>query len=204
MVPESAVDRAGRGAHAGIVRRVVNRVLVVEDNRALLRTLEAAMAARFPEVRACRTVAEARVHVTGWTPDLVVLDFMLPDGDARAVLDLTELRVPAPVVVAVSGEAGPTESFELAQRGVRAFLPKPLTLDELEAAIELAISAAPDLEPYLRQTAGHRPLREVTDEVRDVLIDETLARAGGSRRAAARSLATSRQLLQYLLRQRGE
>ena len=76
------------------------------------------------------------------------------------------------------------------------------SLDELEAAIELAISAAPDLEPYLRQTAGHRPLREVTDEVRDVLINETLARAGGSRRAAARSLATSRQLLQYLLRQR--
>ena len=130
MVPESAVDRAGRGAHAGIVRRVVNRVLVVEDNKALLRTLQAAMSARFPEVRACRTVAEARVHVTGWTPDLVVLDFMLPDGDARAVLDLTELREPAPVVVAVSGEAGPTESFELAQRGVRAFLPKPLTLDE--------------------------------------------------------------------------
>jgi two-component system response regulator RegA len=184
------------------MRRVVERVLVVEDNRALLRTVEHALSARFPEVRGCRTVAAARTIVHGWTPDLVVLDFALPDGDARAVLDLPELREPAPVVVAISGRAAPIESFELAQRGVRAFLSKPVTLDELEAAIELALSEAPNLEPHLRQTAGHRPLREVTDEVRDVLIDETLARSRGSRRGAARILATSRQLLQYLLRQR--
>jgi hypothetical protein len=32
------------------------------------------------------------------------------------------------------------------------------------------------------------------------MVDEALARAGGSRRAAARVLAISRQLLQHMLR----
>lgn len=187
---------------AGQVRRLIERVLIVEDNRALLRTLAQAMTAQFAEVRVARTVAEARAAVAGWTPELLVLDFELPDGTAPTVLDLAELREPTPVVIVISGRAGPIDSFALAQRGVRAFLAKPLTLPELEAAIERALGAAPDLAPHVRQTAGHRPLREVTDEVRDVLIDETLARSGGSRRGAARILATSRQLLQYLLRQR--
>jgi DNA-binding NtrC family response regulator len=185
-----------------VVTRAVERVLVVEDNRSLRRTLQGALAERFTDVRACSTVAEAGALIAEWLPDLIVLDFKLPDGDARQVLDLAELREPAPVVVAVSGEAGPVDTFELAQRGVRAFLVKPLTLDELAQAIDMALETAPALEPHLRQAVGHRGLAEVTEEVREVMIDEALARAAGSRRGAARILDTSRQLLQYLLRRR--
>ncbi len=182
--------------------RAVDRVLVVEDNRSLRRTLAQALGARFADVRACGSVAEAAAQVADWHPDLIVIDFKLPDGDARAVLDLAALREPAPVVVAVSGEAGPVDTFELAQRGVRAFLPKPLTLAELEEAIAVALETAPALEPHLRQAVGHRGLSEVTEEVRGVMLDEALARAAGSRRGAARILDTSRQLLQYLIRRR--
>jgi two-component system, response regulator RegA len=182
--------------------RLVDRVLVVEDDRRLLRTLEGALSARFAEVRGCRTVAEAAAVVDGWSPDLLIVDFQLPDGDARAVLDLAALREPAPVVIAVSGAAGPVDTFELAHRGVRVFLPKPLTLDELEQAITVALDTAPDLEPHLRQAVGHLGLSEVSDKARDVMIDEALTRAQGSRRAAAKILGTSRQLLQYLLRRR--
>jgi two-component system, response regulator RegA len=182
--------------------RVVERVLIVEDNRSLSRTLEAAMAARFAEVKLARSVADAGRLVESWSPDLIVLDFSLPDGDAHAVLDLAAVREPAPVVVAISGEADARQTFALAQRGVRAFLPKPLTLDELEAAIDAALTTAPDLEPHLRQTVGHRGLQEVEAQARDVMVDEALARSVGSRRGAARILETSRQLLQYLLRRR--
>jgi DNA-binding NtrC family response regulator len=182
--------------------RTVERVLVVEDNRLLLRTFERALAARFPEVRSCSTVDQVRRLLDTWSPDLIILDYVLPDGDARAILDAISLLQPAPVVVAVSGEASPVEAFELAHRGVRAFLPKPISLVELERAIDLALKTAPGLEPHLRQTVGHRGLAEVAEKVRDVMIDEALARASGSRRGAARVLGTSRQLLQYLLRRR--
>jgi two-component system, response regulator RegA len=176
--------------------------MVVEDDRSLLRTLRAALSERFADVRCCRTVAEAEELVRDWRPELLLVDFQLPDGDARAILDLTALRQPAPVIVAVSGEADPIDSFELAQRGVRAFLAKPLTLDALDRAIEAALSSPPSLEPIVRQAVGHVGLAAVTEQVRAVMIDEALARSAGNRRAAARMLRSSRQLLQYLIRRR--
>ena len=182
--------------------RRVERVLVVEDHESLRRTLVQALQSRYPDVRASRTVAEVVTTIIDWTPDLIVLDFALPDGDARSVLDLASLRQPAPEVIAVSGAADPIDTFELAQRGVRAFLPKPLSLDSLFHAIDAVLSTTPAIEPHLRHVVGHRALSEVTDEVRSVMIDEALARSSGNRRAAARILATSRQLLQYLLRRR--
>jgi DNA-binding NtrC family response regulator len=184
------------------VARAVERTLIVEDSRALARTLATTLGTRFGAVRVARSVAEARTAIDAWAPDLIVLDVVLPDGDAHAVLDLVAASAAVPVVVAISGEAEPRTVFDLAQRGVRAFVPKPLSLGELERAIERALSTAPDLEPHLRQVVGHRSLHAVEVEARDVMIDEALARTRGSRRGAARLLDTSRQLLQYLLRRR--
>jgi len=180
--------------------RMVERVLVVEDSRALLRSLCGALAESYHDVRACRTVAEAEAELASWWPDLVLLDVVLPDGDAHAVLALLERGDPAPAVIAMSGAAGPSQSFLLAGRGVRAFLEKPLRLDRLGAAIKHALEAAPDLRPALKQLVGHRPLAEVETEVRLIMLDEALSRTGGSRRGAARLLSMSRQLVQYVLR----
>jgi len=180
--------------------RAVERVLVVEDSRALLRSLCGALAGSYEDVRACRSVAEADSVLATWWPDLVLLDVVLPDGDAHAVLALLERRDPAPAVIAMSGAAGPSQSFRLAGRGVRAFLEKPLRLDRLNAAIQAALEAAPDLRPALKQLVGHKPLAEVETEVRAIMLDEALSRTGGSRRGAARLLSMSRQLVQYVLR----
>lgn len=182
--------------------RSVERVLVVEDSRSLLRTLRNALDPRFPDVRTCSTVGDALRMLDGWTPDLLILDYKLPDGDACDVLDRVLARSPSPVVIAISGEAGPEEAFDLAQRGVRSFLSKPLTLDELEQAIAIAIDRAPSLSPHVRQLVGHQSLAGVTAEVRAAMIDEALARTSGNTRGAARLLETSRQLLQYLRRKR--
>jgi len=180
--------------------RVVERVLVVEDSRALLRSLCGALAESYEDVRACRTVAEAEALLASWWPDLVLLDVVLPDGDAHAVVALLERRDPAPAVIAMSGAAGRSQSFRLAGRGVRAFLDKPLRLDRLSAAIRDALEVAPDLRPALKQLVGHKPLAEVETEVRSIMLDEALSRTGGSRRGAARLLSMSRQLVQYVLR----
>ena len=174
---------------------------MIEDSRALLRSLRGALAETYRDVRACLTVGEAELAVADWWPDLVLLDVVLPDGGAHEVLDLLEGRHPAPAVIAMSGAAEPAQSFLLAARGVRAYLQKPLRLDRLQAVIQHTLRAAPDLRPVLRQTVGHKPLADVQTEVRAVMLDEALARSQGSRRGAARLLSVSRQLLQYLLRQ---
>ena len=62
-----------------------------------------------------------------------------------------------------------------------------------------SLSAAPCL-PLIRQLVGHSPLSKVESEVRTLMVTEALARARGSRRAAAKMLAVSRQMLQHVLR----
>jgi DNA-binding NtrC family response regulator len=183
-----------------VVSREMEQVLVVEDSPQLSRSLRAALAETYPDVRACRSVSEVDAAIAEWWPDLVLLDVVLPDGDAHRVMELLERRRPAPVVIAMSGAAGPAQSFALAAHGVRAFLDKPLRIDRIHAAIRQALQATPELGPALRQTVGHRSLTEVETEVRAIMIDEALARAQGSRRGAARLLEMSRQLLQYALR----
>jgi DNA-binding NtrC family response regulator len=180
------------------------RVLIVEDDRSLLRALERTLAERFLEVRGCRTRVEALALLQTFRPQLLVLDFALPDGDAFDVLRAAAATEPAAAVVSISGTARSDQTFELATLGVRAFLPKPLAPGDLERAIDLALSRPPDLRPLLRGSVGHRPIHEVEEEVRATMVDEALARSGGSRRGAAKILAVSRQLLQHMLRRRRE
>jgi DNA-binding NtrC family response regulator len=183
--------------------RALRRLLIVEDSSALVETLERALSARVPEVRACRSLSEVRQVLAEFTPDLVLLDVELPDGDAFDVLGEMRRIVPAPAVVAMSGVAGPDEAFHLAQVGVQRYLKKPLDLTAVERAIDEALTCAPDLEPHVRAAVGHVSFQEVERSVREAMLDEALARSGGSRSAAARMLAISRQLLQYMLRKRG-
>jgi DNA-binding NtrC family response regulator len=108
--------------------------------------------------------------------------------------------MPTPRVIAISGAAGPDESFKLAQCGVRAFLKKPFNLEELEAAVEQALTEPPDLAPHLKSAVGLIPIKNDEETVRATMVPEALARAKGNRRMAARALSISRQLLQHILR----
>jgi two-component system response regulator RegA len=180
--------------------RKVDRVLLVEDEAALRQTLERALAARFAEVRSAASVREAAELLASFEPDLLLLDVELGDGTALDVMRAALARETVPLVVAMSGAATPVESFDLAQLGVRSFLPKPLDLRRLDAALDAAIASAPDLRAQVRAAVGQRPIHELEEEVRVTMLREALARAKGSRRGAAKLLAVSRQVIQHMLR----
>jgi two-component system response regulator RegA len=189
--------------HGAVTRHALERLLVIEDNAALRRTLALALAERAAEIRSAASVGEAEPLVRAWHPDAVVLDFALPDGNAFDVLRVIAETEPMPALVAISGMAGPQESFRLAQLGVRAFVPKPLDLESLERAFDDALNTAPDLAPFVRAAVGHVGVREVEEQVRATMVSEALARSHGSRNRAARMLEVSRQLLQHILKKPG-
>jgi two-component system, response regulator RegA len=174
--------------------------VVVEDDRRLRSAIAEALTALGFVVREAGSVKDALAALAEGTPDLLLLDVALPDGRALDVVQATEALSPAPCIVAVSGAAGPDESFALAARGVRAYLKKPLNLAELEAAVQRALSEPPDLAPHVKSAVGRAPIRSVEQSVRATMVQEALARGKGSRRAAARALGISRQLLQHILR----
>lgn len=145
-------------------------------------------------------MAQACEEIAAFAPEVVILDVALPDGSAFDVLACLQQASAFPVVLAMSGTATPVDTFRLAAAGVRAFMQKPLTLDAVCQALVAALEAPPDVTPFIRSQVGHVPVHDMEQRVRHTMVDEALARAGGSRRGAARLLSISRQLLQHILR----
>jgi DNA-binding NtrC family response regulator len=182
--------------------RPVERALLVEDDVAL-RAAIARILAGWGDVAVAEagSAAEARQHLTdGPPPDLVIIDVRLPDDSAFGVLDTASQLSPAPIVVAMSGKASPDEAFQLAQRGVRKYLRKPFSIEQLTATVEAALREAPQIQPIISAWVGRVPMRELQQEVRRVMVTEALARTDGSRSGAARLLHVTRQAVQQMLR----
>ncbi len=176
-----------------------SRVLIVEDHKPLRQAIARAARGWGAEVFEAGSVGEGlRLLEDG--PDLVIVDVALPDGHARPLVEQATRRRPAPAVIAMSGQASAEEAFELARLGARRYLPKPISLEDLTRCVGEALADRPDLAPLVAAHVGNTPMRQVIDEVRGVMVDEALARKGGSRSGAARMLGVSRQAVQQAVR----
>lgn len=177
----------------------VQRLLIIEDDELLASALALALAPRCDQVCVARTLGLARDMLEP-PPAVVLVDFALPDGTAEGLLVALNRLRPLPLVIAISGAATSEEAFRIARMGVRAYLPKPFDLDQLLLAWDSALQAPPDLDFWARCAVGTIPLRVIEDRVRSTMVDEAMAKTGGSRRGAARMLDVSRQLLQHMLK----
>lgn len=177
------------------------RVLVVEDDKSLCAAIARVAAQWGDEVLQAHSVAEA-LALLERDPILLIVDVRLPDGDCLQVVETAAQRRPTPTMVAVSGEASPEESFRLAQAGVRAYLQKPLGVDELTRQVEAVLREPPKIEPLAVAAVGHRPMRVVQTDVRRAMVDQALARAHGNRSEAARLLDVTRQAVQQMVQER--
>ncbi|GHH00396.1 response regulator [Comamonas sp. JC664] len=180
----------------------VRHLLVVEDSERLALVLEEVLGPHAGRVTRVTTLAAARQVLREQPPDAVLLDVSLPDGTSDTLLEDLQAVEPLPHVIAISGNATAEQAFRLASGGVRAFVPKPLDLARLEAVWRETLARPPDLIHTLRASAGQVPLHEIEGTVRETLVDEALAKSGGSVRGAAKLLRISRQLLQHILNAR--
>ncbi len=185
--------------------RKLERALLIEDDNSLRDAIGRVVAGWGDvELFGAGTVAEALdLLARAPPPDLVITDVRLPDASAFEVLEVSRQLSPAPIVVAISGKAAPDEAFHLAQAGVRAYLAKPFTIRELEAAVNRARSEAPDIKPMVVAAVGQVPMLELQREVRREMMKEALAQTEGSRSGAARLLGVTRQAVQQMLRSEG-
>jgi DNA-binding NtrC family response regulator len=178
----------------------IERVLVVEDNAPLRDAIAKTMRQLGAKVVEAGTAREA-IECLRDSPDLVIADVCLPDDSALALFEAARGLVPEPMKIGISGRASAQQAFDLSQLGVRAYLAKPFSLRDLREAVDRLRNEAPALEPVARATVGRVSLREVTSRMRNAMIDEALARSGGSRSGAARLLEVSRQAVQQIVRQ---
>jgi DNA-binding response OmpR family regulator len=120
----------------------MSRILVVEDNPDILESLQSNLEIDGYEVFVATRAAQTLALVAGQSPDLIILDIELPDGDGFSVLK--ELRArgnqcPVLMLSARSLEADKVQGFRL---GADDYVTKPFSVMELLARISALLRRA--------------------------------------------------------------
>jgi two-component system KDP operon response regulator KdpE len=114
------------------------RVLVVDDEPAILRFLRPALEANGYEIMTTETVADATKRIAAEAPDIVVLDLGLPDGDGKDVIRKVREWSDVPIVV-LSARDREAEKIEALDLGADDFVNKPFGVGELMARMRTAL-----------------------------------------------------------------
>jgi two-component system, OmpR family, KDP operon response regulator KdpE len=133
------------------------RVLVVDDERQILRALEMKLRNAGYTVDTAATANEALAQAAMRPPEAVILDVLLPDGSGTDVARQLRRWSSAPILV-LSAVGEEKEKIAALDAGADDYVTKPFSGDELLARLRAA----------LRRTA---PSGETVLEIGDLLID---------------------------------
>jgi DNA-binding response OmpR family regulator len=123
--------------------RVMNRILVVEDNHDLAFGLQRNLELDGYQVSVATKAAHALALATAEKPDLILLDLGLPDRDGYSVLEELRRRgsmCPVLILSARNLEGDKLQGFRL---GADDYVTKPFSIMELLARISALLRRAP-------------------------------------------------------------
>src|SRR5215469_12749538 len=124
------------------------RVLIVEDEPALLRALRINLRARGYEVATAAAGRDALAEAARRPPDAVLLDLGLPDLDGNDVIRQLRAWTAVPVIV-LSGRAGSGDKISALDAGADDYVTKPFSMEELMARMRALLRR--DAHPSSRQ-----------------------------------------------------
>ncbi|HEV8556493.1 MAG TPA: response regulator [Actinophytocola sp.] len=119
----------------------MTKVLVVDDEPQLVRTLRINLTARGYEVITAHDGAAALRAAADTKPDVIVLDLGLPDIDGAEVIDGIRGWSTVPIIV-LSARVGSTDKVAALDAGADDYVTKPFGMDELLARLRAAVRRA--------------------------------------------------------------
>ena len=114
------------------------RLLVVDDEPAMVRTLRTNLRGHGFQVETAETATDAKASYDRRQPDLVVLDINLPDGDGFEIVRHIRERSGTPIIV-LSARGGENDKVNALDLGADDYMTKPFGIDELLARIRVAL-----------------------------------------------------------------
>ncbi|MGD9837013.1 MAG: winged helix-turn-helix domain-containing protein [Afipia sp.] len=114
------------------------QVLVVDDEAAILRFLKPALEANSYDMTSAGTVAEAVKRIAAETPDIVLLDLGLADGDGKDVIRRVREWSDVPIIV-LSARDREAEKIDSLDLGADDYVNKPFNVGELMARMRTAL-----------------------------------------------------------------
>jgi DNA-binding response OmpR family regulator len=132
--------------------KAVGRILVVDDEEDLGRILKFALMAASHEVLLATDGAEGLKQAREASPDLILLDLMLPKIDGYKVcrmLKFDERYKSIPIVI-LSARTQQTDKDLAKDCGADLFITKPYNLDEILSTIQSLLATSPS---YLKKAS---------------------------------------------------
>lgn len=129
--------------------------LIVDDERDYGKAMQDALTAYGFEVHLAHSASEALHTMQRLTPDVILLDIMMPEVDGLTLLRLlrTDPRRSHIPVVVISARVAKEDSEEAIAAGANLFLEKPFTSQQLEQALSAYVELDSEAAYWTNRTA---------------------------------------------------
>jgi DNA-binding NtrC family response regulator len=134
------------------------RILIIDDERPILMTLEALLRRHAYQVDTAPTASQGLKLLKTKSPSLVLLDLQLPDAEGLQTLDSIKTDSPEMPVIILTAHDTLHNAIESIKRGAYHFISKPYAPEELLSLIEKAL----EKQSLLRET---EKLRQKTEQL---------------------------------------
>ena len=169
------------------------RLMVVDDHEIFLDSLVRRLALEedLRVVGVARSVEEARRGIATYEPDVVLMDFELPDGDGAEATEHVKRYSPAVKVVMLTGRTDQAAMVRALAAGCSGFVTKTEGADHLIGAIrqahqDEAVPSPADLAPLLAELRGTQRGLGATLSLREIEVLELVAGVGQTGRGENR------------------
>jgi DNA-binding NtrC family response regulator len=135
-----------------------HRVLIIDDERPVLMTLEALLKRHGYDVDTAGTASQGVKLLKSNLPSLVLLDLQLPDGNGLEMLDRIKTELSKVQVIILTAHDSLHNAIESIKRGAFHFISKPYAPEELLSLVEKALE-----KQFLLREA--EKLREKTEQL---------------------------------------
>ena len=114
-------------------------VLIIDDERPVLMTLEALLKRHGYQVDTAPTAIQGLKLLQSKPPKIVLLDLRLPDADGLEMLDRIKTELPQVQVIILTAHDSLHNAIESIKRGAYHFISKPYAPEELLSLVEKAL-----------------------------------------------------------------
>jgi two-component system alkaline phosphatase synthesis response regulator PhoP len=174
------------------MERSMKRILVIEDEPQMLLGLRDNLELEGYEVQTAADGDEGLAKAASFSPDLVILDIMLPRKNGFDVCRELRARANPTPIVMLTARSAETDKVLGLELGADDYVTKPFSITELLARVRAV----------LRRSAGQKPATESV-KIGDIDVDFKLHQA---RRGKTRIEFTAREfeLLRYFVQHTGQ
>lgn len=134
--------------------RVQELILIIEDDEAISKMVSLSLHQQGFKTLIATDIKSAMRQIHANSPDLIILDLGLPDGDAKGLIKTIRSELSTPIIV-VSARNDEKEVIASLDSGADDYVIKPFSVDELLARVRSAQRRFLGLQPIMNVIKCH-------------------------------------------------